>query len=141
MHAFDFGSDRLLCQYRPMDPEAFLRLRMMEIERNLAVMHALSEYSAKGEGCVSLHANVIPTNEWVCSSGYGTLPVQQFIDEYDGKYRLLIIDVPNYASYQVHAKRSFVIHAANDAQAFEKNMILYVPRLGYLGEFASRKAV
>ena len=132
MQCFDFGRNRLLSCIYPMHPKAVLDLRMREVERNNSIVQMINAHDLKKTGYLALQARVMPSKKWSYVEDGEPRPIQKFIDEYDGKYRVLIIDVTNYAAQRIHSEKSLVVHARDYSHSFERGMSLYVPREGYL---------
>lgn len=89
------------------------------------------------EGVAILEAHGGGKDIWLYQDGIYRIPVQDWIDDNDGKYAALLIKACNLRASEVSSKRSLVIHPRtifNEADMLGGRLRLrmYTPEKGYL---------
>lgn len=83
-------------------------------------------------------------DQWVFPDGGIHIPMQQWIDENDGKYAALIVFACNPRNDRVTSAASVILHANRDFSIYSSEAYttplarLYVPKEGYLDEDPER---
>ena len=78
--------------------------------------------------------------EWHYVNGNKTSPIQKWINEMDGKYKLIILSTCNPGRHEIYSKKS-CIFATNEnynkskLEMGEVQMELYVPEIGYIDNY------
>lgn len=79
-------------------------------------------------------------NHWFYCNEYAGYPIQHWIDEVDGQYNVLIIDVCNDKQAKISSEKSVVIHpneSISNRKLMQDNVQfdIYIPGIGYLDSY------
>jgi hypothetical protein len=134
--------DRELCNKQSLDVACW-RAEANFIEKNSDYLKIIQENFKKTglekKAILTAHGDSIKEHWYFFNEDAG-YPVQRWINEMEGKYNLIILDVCNPKKSKINSEKSVVIHPnggiSNRLLMQEKAQLeLYLPGIGYLDSY------
>lgn len=114
--------------YKNLDPKQKSLIDLNAKKRSLEGIAALYSHGEDVEG------------EWHYVNGIKTAPIQDLVNNLDGKYKLIILGTCNPGRHEIESKKSCIlatneIYNKSKLEIGEVQMELYVPEIGYIDSY------